>query len=65
MAETVLENGAPVDYLKGDFNPFMSMSHVFSGPGHRRAAMRFGDHAFDVLQKMQDEGNAAMRRDPE
>jgi hypothetical protein len=61
VAETVMENGAPVDYLKGDFNPYMSMSHVFGGPGHRRGAISYADHAFEVLRDMLARGTTAMR----
>ncbi|MBX9453207.1 MAG: hypothetical protein KL801_15470 [Mesorhizobium sp.] len=52
VAETVLENGRPVDTIKSGFFPYMSLSNVFAGPGRREVAMQFGDHAYDSLVKL-------------
>lgn len=54
VTETVLEDGAPVDYLKGNFIPYNSMSQLFHGPGHRRAAIASGELAFKILRDQFD-----------
>lgn len=52
VTETALENGRPVDTIKSGFLPYMSMSNVFAGPGHRAVAMDFGDRAYETLVRL-------------
>lgn len=54
LTESVLEDGTYADYAKSSFLPYMSISHLIDGPGHRRAAMTFGERAFEVLSEMYD-----------
>jgi hypothetical protein len=44
-------DGQYVDLMKGDFSPIMSLSHIISGPGHRRLAMEMGDKIFSELEQ--------------
>ncbi|MGO7450564.1 hypothetical protein ACCS81_00970 [Rhizobium ruizarguesonis] len=52
VTETVLENGRPVDTIKSEFLPYMSLSNVFAGPGHRKLAMDFGNQAYESLVQL-------------
>jgi hypothetical protein len=50
--ETVLEDGRPVDTIKSGFFPYMSLSNVFAGAGHRKAAIDFGNRAYESLVQL-------------
>ncbi|WP_202882877.1 hypothetical protein [Microvirga tunisiensis] len=60
FTEGRIESGQYLDIMKGGFVPFMSMSHLIDGRGHRQAAMSFGDAAFEVLERTYARQDARM-----
>lgn len=52
VTESRVEGDVHSDTIKSCFSPFMSMSYLIDGPGHRRAAMALGDRVFEVLERL-------------
>jgi hypothetical protein len=51
VSEGQLEDGKYSEIIKEDFIPFMSMSQLNDGSGHRQAAIESGDRVYNIIKE--------------